>query len=60
MDLSRMSLMMVKVMKGGNKGTRFCGFGGMWDRIDSILPLIVDYIVIVSAYRPLANSYNLK
>jgi hypothetical protein len=35
MDLSRMSLMMMKVMKGGNKGTRFRGFGGMWDRIDS-------------------------
>jgi hypothetical protein len=28
MDLSRMSLMMVKVMEGGNKGTRFRGFGG--------------------------------
>ena len=59
MDLSRMSLMMVKVMKGGDKGTRFRGFGGMWYRFDSNMPVRIESHILYFSNDPnVIDSYG--
>jgi hypothetical protein len=54
-----MSLMMMKVMKGGNKGTRFRGFGGMWYRFDSNMPVRIESHILYFSNDPnVIDSYG--